>query len=381
MVTLQNYLRMRKILIGALLACAITVSFSACKKDDLNDSPEIQWIDISNQTHRHIVIAEGTPALYNGHPTTVMLDDNKTIFCVWSKDHGGQTAFLAKSEDAGLTWRNLLVPADWLSTRNCPSIYKLTDKNGKERLMIFAARPNMTQTFSEDFGQTWSPVKSLNKPCVMTFTSIVQLTNGNYLGLYHRRENDQTYLPTSIWASTSEDGGLTWSDSRFVNRKEGRDPCEPCVVRSPNGKQLVCLMRENQRQGPSLIMYSEDEGDTWSEMQTTTWELTGDRHVAKYAPDGRLVIAFRDRMRNSPYDGHFVIWIGTYDDIRLGKPGQYRIKVLHSYSTLVEDCGYPGLEILPDGTVIAITYSKYKNDENQHSIVSSRFNLNELDVM
>jgi hypothetical protein len=140
-------------------------------------------------------------------------------------------------------------------------------------------------------------------------------------------------------------------------------------------------MRENQRVGPSLVMFSDDEGETWSNMQETTWELTGDKHVAKYAPDGRLVIAFRDRMPESPYYGHFVVWIGKYEDLLFGisNRDQYRIKVLHSYAGA--DCGYPGLEILPDGTVIATTYIKYQNNADKQSIVSARFNMNELDSM
>jgi hypothetical protein len=37
--------------------------------------------------------------------------------------------------------------------------------------------------------------------------------------------------------------------------------------------------------------------------------------VARYAPDDRLVVAFRDRMVGSPFYGHFVVWVGRYGDI------------------------------------------------------------------
>jgi hypothetical protein len=367
---------MKKLVFSFLLFSVIFCV--ACRKHEVivNDE-EINWIDISDQKFRHVVIAAGTPTLYNGHPTTVMLDDNKTIFCTWTYDHGGVTGFLAVSEDAGLTWKNLPIPRDWATTRTCPSIYNLKDKNGKERLMIFSAAPQISQTYSEDKGKTWTPVVSLNKPCVLAFSSVIQLINGNYLGLYHRGRDDQDIAPLTIWGSTSEDGGITWSESRLIGQKKGRSPCEPCVFRSPNGKQLVCIMRENQRVGPSLIMFSEDEGTTWSEMEETVWTLTGDRHVAKYTPDGRLVIVFRDMMPDSPHYGHFVLWVGRYEDIINKKQGQYRVKLLHSYAA--NDCGYPGLEILPDGTIIATTYIKYDEGENKHSIVSVRLKLEEID--
>ena len=127
------------------------------------------------------------------------------------------------------------------------------------------------------------------------------------------------------------------------------------------------------------MMFSSDEGKTWSDPVDTPWGLTGDRHQGVYTKDGRLVIAFRDRAPGSPTKDHFVAWVGTYDDIRNGKPGEYRIKLLHSYAG--SDCGYPGMEILPDGTIAATTYIKYKDDNNKHSVVSTRFMIQETDVM
>ena len=74
-----------------------------------------------------------------------------------------------------------------------------------------------------------------------------------------------------------------------------------------------------------------------------------------------------------------VAWVGTYEDIRNGGPGQYRIKLLHNYAEAVVDCGYPGLELLPDGTFVVTTYIKYKPGPEKHSVVSVHFKLRELD--
>jgi photosystem II stability/assembly factor-like uncharacterized protein len=365
---------------GLFLLCAVVGCETPVNETPVNETPPpIKWLDISSEIDRHTMIAEGTPALYNGHPTTVMLDDNKTMFCVWSKDHGGVPAFLAKSEDAGLTWTQLPVPTDWATTKNCPSIYRLTDKQGKQRLMVFTAKPEMSQTYSEDNGVTWSPVVSLKKSCIMAFTSIIQLKNGNYLGLYSRgrnNEDDVSTNPQFVLGSISEDGGLTWSNSFLVSMSD-KSPCEPCLIRSPDGNQLMVLMRDNSRTGESLIMYSNDESTTWTAIKETIPYLTGDRHVAKYTSDGRLVVAFRDMMVGSPFYGHFVAWVGRYEDIVNRKEGQYRIKLLNSYAGW--DCGYPGLEILPDGTIIATTYIKYTEGNNKQSIVSTRFKLVDLE--
>ncbi|MGI6391306.1 MAG: hypothetical protein ACOX7Q_14130 [Kiritimatiellia bacterium] len=72
-------------------------------------------------------------------------------------------------------------------------------------------------------------------------------------------------------------------------------------------------------------------------------------------------------------------WVGTYDDIRQGRPGQYRVKLLHGYTLF--DLGYPGMELLPDGTIVATTYLKYWNDARKHSVVSTLFKLAETDAL
>jgi hypothetical protein len=138
-------------------------------------------------------------------------------------------------------------------------------------------------------------------------------------------------------------------------------------------------MRENTHRGRSLMMFSRDEGHTWSAPADTSWGLTGDRHVRLVAADGRLVVAFRDQAPRSPSLGHFVAWVGSYDDIRHCRPGEYRIKLLHSYEG--GDCGYPGLECLPDGTIVATTYIKYRPGPKKHSVVSTRFTLADTDAL
>jgi hypothetical protein len=94
-----------------------------------------------------------------------------------------------------------------------------------------------------------------------------------------------------------------------------------------------------------------------------------------------MVVAFRDQALNSPTKGHFVAWVGTYDDLKNSRPGQYRIKLLHSYAERIGDCGYPGMELLPDGTIVATTYVKYAPGKEKNSVVSVRFKLQTTDAM
>lgn len=341
------------------------------------EQANMPWIDVSSEKNLQKVISEGSESLYNGHPTTVIWDDSCSVSCVWSSGHGGKASFIAESKNCGADWSVRKTPSDWESMKNCPSIYRLSDKNGKERLFVFCQEPKMGYSYSLDKGKTWSAVASLSKPCVMAFSSIVRLKNGDYMGFYHRGYNDHDVSPLTLWSSISKDGGLTWGESRKIGAKDGYSPCEPCVFRSKDGKELVCIARENNRVNHSLIMFSKDEGQTWTDLKESVWGLTGDRHVAKYLKDGRLFIAFRDMAPNSPTKGHFVAWIGTYKDLKEGTSGQYRIKLLHSFAG--SDCGYPGVEVLADGSILAVTYIKYRPGKNKHSIVAVRLNIENID--
>jgi hypothetical protein len=158
---------------------------------------------------------------------------------------------------------------------------------------------------------------------------------------------------------------------------DGKHPCEPYVFRSPDGNELCCLMRENKRSGTSLVMFSSDEGKTWSQAVDAPWGLTGDRHHGISLPDGRMVIVFRNASPKSKDKGGFIAWVGTYDDIKQGKHGQYRVSLLKTF----KDGFYPGLHLLPDGTIVATTYANYRKEDVGCSIVSVRFKMSEVDAM
>lgn len=341
-------------------------------------------VDLSQDTPRHVIIAQGTEKVYQGHPTTLLMPDGKTIFCVWTHGHGGTAGLLKRSDDGGKTWsEELPVPENWWKVKNCPAIYRLTDPQGEARLIVYAGQGpdgTMHQSVSTDEGKTWSPMQSNGLVCVMPFCTILPVEGGKKLiGLTNIRRPGETKDPRSniVTQSESTDGGLTWSPWRVLVDLGDLKPCEPEVVRSPDGKQLLCLIRENIRSEPAHFITSDDEGKTWSEVKSLPPGLHGDRHKAVYAKDGRLVVTFRDMGKDSPTRTHFVAWVGRYEDIVSGRDGEYKIKLLHSHKS--SDCGYPGLELLPDGTLVATTYIKYRPGAEQNSVVSTRFTLAETD--
>ena len=78
----------------------------------------------------------------------------------------------------------------------------------------------------------------------------------------------------------------------------------------------------------------------------------------------------------SPTNGDWVAWVGTYEDLVSGAEGQYRVRLKDNLKA--SDCAYPGVEILPDGTLVTTTYGHW-DDGAQPYILSVRLKLAELD--
>lgn len=344
----------------------------------------IPLIDLSRDAWRQIVVGR-EPGQYLGHPSTVLLPDGKTIIAVYPKGHGGGAIVMKKSTDGGLTWSaRLPVPENWATSKETPTIFRLVDKHGAARLVLFSGLYPIRMAYSEDEGKTWTPLRPIgNFGGIVAMSSIVRLRDGAYMAMFH---DDGRFLTAEglagrervfrIYKTLSYDGGLTWSAPEVVAEHPKAHLCEPGVVRSPDGKQLACLMRENSRKYNSFVMFSDDEGRTWTAPRELPASLTGDRHVARYARDGRLVVVFRDTTRVSPTKGDFVAWVGRYEDIVRGRQGQYRVRLLDS--TRMYDTGYAGLELLPDGTFVATTYCRVTEDE-EPIVLSVRFTLAEID--
>ena len=355
----------------------------------------IPTVDISADAERQVIIARGTEAEYQGHCDTALMADGRTMFTAWCVNHAGHLGPLARSDDGGLTWSAPLpTPRDWqLVTKTTPVLHHLADPQGVERLFVFGGCDfpgNLRGAFSTDLGKTWSPMKELGLVGEVAPKSILSFDGGKRLVMWSdRRDPTNAKDPHPVvWQSESLDGGLTWSKERIILVVPGQW-AQPSVTRSDDGKQLVMLLRENTRQHHSLYSVSTDDARTWSEPKELPAALTGDRHVIKHAPDGRLVVAFRDMAKTSSTFGHYVAWVGTFEDIVNRSEGHYRIKLLHNANrkpadlpgTGNTDCGYSDLELLSDGTLIATTYIQYAAGPEKSSVVSTRFKLSETDAL
>ncbi|HUF63478.1 MAG TPA: sialidase family protein [Verrucomicrobiales bacterium] len=347
----------------------------------------IPLIDLAGETQRQIVV-DREPGQYLGHPATVLLEDGKTLLTVYPKGHGRGAIVYKRSVDGGLTWSERLpVPDNWSTSLETPTLHRVLDAQGKKRLILWSGLYPARLAVSEDDGKQWSPLRPAGDwGGIVVMGSVVELRTGpgSYLAMFHddgryfaaeNRQKDPVEF--TLYQTRSTDGGLTWSLPEAIWRGTGLHLCEPGVIRSPDGVQLAALLRENRRMANSHIIFSNDEGKTWTGPKELPGALTGDRHTGRYGPDGRLFLSFRDTALESPTAGDWAGWVGRYEDLATGSEGQYRVRLMDN--TKARDCAYPGVEVLPDGTFVTTTYGHWVEGEEPF-IVSVRFRLEELDA-
>ncbi len=315
-------------------------------------------IDLNGQQQRQVVV-DREAGQYLGHPTTCLLEDGKTMLCVYPKGHGRGPIVYKRSTDGGLTWsKRLPTPPSWAPSKEVPTLHRVIGPDGTKCIIMWSGLYPARLAVTEDDGKKWSdlkPVGNWGGIVVMGFVEALKTGKGHYLAMFHDDgrffTKDGKKSPTfKLFKTFSTDGGLTWSQPEVVYQSSEVHLCEPGCIRSPNGKTMAVLLRENARRKNSQVIFSDDEGKTWSKPQQLALALTGDRHTGKYGADGRLFISFRCRSpkhsaNTRPFEGDWVGWVGTWDDIVDSRDGQYSVRLKDN--TKGYDTTYPGVEFCP----------------------------------
>ena len=119
---------------------------------------------------------------------------------------------------------------------------------------------------------------------IVAMGCLARLKNGDYVTMFHDdgrffRNAGKTDGYMRLFQTKSSDGGLTWSEPEELFKSKEVFLCEPGIIRSPNGRQLAVLLRENLRKN-SHVIFSNDEAKTWTEprakclersRETATW--------------------------------------------------------------------------------------------------------------
>ncbi|MDR3197254.1 MAG: glycoside hydrolase [Planctomycetaceae bacterium] len=374
------------IFLSFIIGLVMTISVFA---EDILQRITIPEFDLSQKTDWQFLV-DKEQGQYLGHVTTCLLDDGKTILCVYPKGHGRGAIVYKRSMDGGKTWSDRLpTPKSWETSLEVPTLHRTVDADGKKRIIMFSGLYPARMAVSENEGETWSELQKVGDwGGIVVMGEVIALNTGkgHYMAMFH--DDGKFFTSTSkkgigftLYKTLSTDGGLTWSYPESILNSKEIYPCEPGIVRSPDGKRIAVLLRENSRKQNSQIIFSDDEGKTWTKMRPMPAALNGDRHTIRYTKDGRLFIAFREmslpQNRTSSF-GDWVSWIGTFEDLENGTEGQYRLRIMDNKSGA--DSTYPGVVVLPDGMIVTTTYGHWTKDEKPY-IMTVRIDMNETDQM
>ncbi len=394
------------------------------KQVDLSVAPENTPDELRYLYEQSVVdYGEG----YLGHPDSVLLK-NGDILTFFPKGHGKGAALSRRSSDGGVTYKDGVKnpPKSWEGSRETPTVYRLefNDPSTPDKLLLVCGNPKWGMepatggfncSLSDDEGETWTEFELFYKGMntIVAMASLTRLKeNGKFVDKWMALFHDRKFHNYKTILTFDKDGRMQWSEpekyfSAYRKIEKGSNMCEVECIRSDVGKgdEICLLTRSNTKKVNSLITFSRDEGKTWSKPVELPAALNGERHKADYLPDGRLIITFRsierDPEKNKKFKekGHehrdwysegWIAWVGTYDDLKNGREGQYRIKLAHTYLSYQDkpdivangDCGYCGNVVLPDGTFVTSTYGIFTADEKRHTyIVSKRLRLDDVEKL
>ena len=326
---------------------------------------EDRKVNVQNKLPRYILPKQylsdiekspNTERQYLGQPDMIKTKTGR-IITSYPIGHGKGPLVMKVSDDSGETWvEKMDIPSSWTRSQETPTLYALNLGNGKERLLLITGCPGWgdkttgwNTSYSDDNGETWTEYVhwysnfsdgTVNKATVV-MASLVQLKDkeGNFIpkwmGVYHNENfvNYKTYL------TFDTEGKEIWSEpvpylSEYREIEETHQMCEIGMFRSPDGKRIVGLARSQSHQHLSTMIYSDDEGETFSRPVELPGALAGERHKAFYDPiSKKLLVTFREIKYDLNQDGIITkgdwtcgdwgLWVGTYEQLINLEDGQY----------------------------------------------------------
>ncbi len=343
---------------------------------------DVPYWDLNDDAARQSVV-DREPGQYLGHPTLALLPDQKTLLTVYPKGHGSGAILMKRSTDGGRTWSDRLpTPPSWTTSKETPTIHLIKNPaTGKPRLLLWSGLNPARFSISDDLGATWTELKPAGDwGGIVVMSALEQLPGGRIGAMFHDdgrflRPGGRAQGVFTLFTTESMDGGESWSEPKPIWSGSDLHLCEPGLITSPGGEVRAALLRENRRVSTSHAIFSWDRGGTWSAPRPMHASLTGDRHTGVEIQPGVWFISFRDMAEGSPTKGDWVAWVGTWDDVVAGRPGQLRIRLKDNLNSW--DCGYPGVQLMPDGTVIAVTYGYWTAGEQPY-VMSVRLSTAEI---
>ncbi len=161
--------------------------------------------------------------------------ENGTLLCPSSTEHDGWKLHFELTSDWGKTWKRVgPLPSDKDLQAIQPSV--LRHPKGRLQLLCRSKNNRILESWSEDQGLSWSPLKATNLPNPNSGIDAVTLSDGRHLLLYNPTES-----PEGKWGgdryplvlAVSNDGN-TWETLKVLEEEKG-EYSYPAIIQGQNG--------------------------------------------------------------------------------------------------------------------------------------------------
>ncbi len=287
---------MKKIVALAVL----TFSISCSEQERI--LPDVQAIDHPSIIEQEFVSSLEDIPTPECHASTIAVS-NATVISSW---FGGTKE---KNKDVGI-WVSRRVDGAWshpievangvqdddvrYATWN-PVLYKPKDQ---PLYLFYKVGPSPQEWWglyitSEDDGKTWSePVKLPDGILGPIKNQPIQLEDGTILSPSSNETLDGVW---TIHLEKSMDDGATWIKTEPLNDPEKFGAIQPAILNHGSGKLQLLSRTENEVIGQN---WSEDNGDTWSEMIATSLPNPNSGIDALTLNDGRHLLVYNPTDKN-----------------------------------------------------------------------------------
>lgn len=406
-----------------LIIILVPIHFLTYKQSSPFKDFLLEVVDIE-KTNANITIVDRCDD-YLAHPDLVYKDGK--YIAMYVLGHGKGEIITKISQNGGVNWGERVqnTPISWKKSQETPTLYELNfvDENGdytqESKLIMISGCPKWPGTsyqadgfqfsISNDGGENWTEFeKCYGKAwgnafdCIVAMSSLTQIKeNDHYINKWMGTFHDRSFVNYKTFLTFDESGKAHWSEPEplFDNHRDAElkyNICEVEIIRTPSsdgsaltGDTLILIGRANKHETGSVIMFSDDEGETWSQPREVCAELSGDRHKAEYDPiSKKLLISFR-QVWPGTYENAFshgtkavgegwLGWVGTFEDLlsyRTESPtrGEKVLLLGKDYGGKI-DCGYSGTACV-DGRFMVVAYGQFDKDAKVPYIRCATFTL------
>ncbi|NHE59864.1 sialidase family protein [Cyclobacterium plantarum] len=303
---------------GAIGIMVITALIAyGCGGNEVKDQTAMENINekVDDGIQRNLVLNPGDNNPRNSEGDFIQLNDGRILF-VYSHYYGESssdhaTAYLAGrySSDKGESWTEAdveILPNE--GGMNVMSVSLLRLQNGD--IAMFYLRKNDTDDcipmmrISKDETESWSePIPCITDKegyFVLNNDRVIQLEDGRLmLSVARHAGPDMEWSGKGdIFSYYSDDNGQTWQSSEEVPNPEDIVLQEPGVVELEDGSILM-FIRSNA--GVQCYSYSQDRGETWSEVEKSTLvSPVSPATIERIPSSGDLLAVWNNNLSDDP---------------------------------------------------------------------------------